>query len=241
MTKRKTGFTLAEVLITLAIIGIVAVLTVPSLIIKHQDKVAVAKLKRAYNIFYQAYQMATVEYGGIMLWNLELGQEDMLIDRFAKYMKFNKICYIDELENCIYDGIYKSSTDIDYCNFVAERSEGITRAAGILSDGSTVMLNIRKSWINGWDEWPLQFYIDLNGREKPNKLGDDFFYFFVSSDNKLTPGGGSSKNIADTQNAFAKNCLEANGTSCANWVIEKGNRDYLRCKDLSYSGKSSCD
>ncbi len=43
----RKGFTLAEVLITLGIIGIVAALTLPSLIQKYQEKVTLERLKKS--------------------------------------------------------------------------------------------------------------------------------------------------------------------------------------------------
>ncbi|PWL80398.1 hypothetical protein DBY21_01910 [Candidatus Gastranaerophilales bacterium] len=49
-----TGFTLAEVLITLGIIGIVAAMTLPSVIGKYQKKVTVERLKKVYTSLSQA-------------------------------------------------------------------------------------------------------------------------------------------------------------------------------------------
>lgn len=105
-----------------------------------------------------------------------------------------------------------------------------------MSDGTLFMVNIRPYAGNT----PIQFYIDLNGKSKPNKLGDDFFYFFVWNDNKLRPGGWDP-DPAKKQTNFINSCVKEAGHQCANWVIEKGNRDYLYCKDLSYDGKSKCD
>ena len=48
---KRFAFTLAEVLITLAIIGVVAALTIPSLISKHNEKVAIAELNKMYTNF----------------------------------------------------------------------------------------------------------------------------------------------------------------------------------------------
>ncbi|MFQ8625693.1 MAG: type II secretion system protein [Candidatus Gastranaerophilaceae bacterium] len=44
--KNYSGFTLAEVLITLGIIGVVAALTMPSVINNYKEKETIAKLKR---------------------------------------------------------------------------------------------------------------------------------------------------------------------------------------------------
>ena len=62
---RKIAFTLAEVLITLGIIGVVAALTLPSVIAKYQDKVTVTKVKKAYAMFSQAYLSAINDNGGL--------------------------------------------------------------------------------------------------------------------------------------------------------------------------------
>ena len=60
----KPGFTLAEVLITLGIIGVVASMTLPSLVQKQTEKTTVARVKKAYSILQQAY-MLTVQDNGM--------------------------------------------------------------------------------------------------------------------------------------------------------------------------------
>ena len=60
---KKQAFTLAEVLITLGIIGVVSAITMPVIIQKHREQVIVTKAKKVYNQFSQAFQ-ATVEENG---------------------------------------------------------------------------------------------------------------------------------------------------------------------------------
>ena len=55
MFKKFKAFTLAEVLITLGIIGVVAALTLPTLIQNHQKQVYVTQLKKAYSTINNAY------------------------------------------------------------------------------------------------------------------------------------------------------------------------------------------
>ena len=59
--KNISAFTLSEVLITLGVIGIVAAMTLPSLIGRWQEKVTVAKLEHAYSLLSQAYVKAIGE------------------------------------------------------------------------------------------------------------------------------------------------------------------------------------
>ena len=61
--KKANGFTLAEVLITLGIIGVVAAMTLPTLITNYQKRATVAKLKRAYSVIKQAYLMSYDQVG----------------------------------------------------------------------------------------------------------------------------------------------------------------------------------
>lgn len=65
----KKGFTLAEVLITLGIIGIVAALTIPVLIQNHKKQETATKVKAFYSIMSQAFYSATVEHGDFEHWD----------------------------------------------------------------------------------------------------------------------------------------------------------------------------
>ncbi len=62
------AFTLSEVLITLGIIGIVAAMTLPTVIQKHRNQVVEAKLKKFYTTMNQAVRMAEVKYGDMQYW-----------------------------------------------------------------------------------------------------------------------------------------------------------------------------
>ena len=61
--KKKAAFTLAEVLITLGIIGIVAAMTIPTLISNYQEKQTVSKLQKVYATLKNALEMAKVDNG----------------------------------------------------------------------------------------------------------------------------------------------------------------------------------
>lgn len=96
---RKRAFTLAEVLITLGVIGVVASMTIPTLIQEHKKSVVVTKLKKASSSLMQAYNLSIAEYGDIALESKREGftanDPDSALEMFNKYyvpyIKFLKV------------------------------------------------------------------------------------------------------------------------------------------------------
>ena len=73
--KNKKGFTLAEVLITLGIIGIVAAMTMPSLIQNHQKRVTAERLKKMYTTLRTAIDLAELDNGERENWSFASDEE----------------------------------------------------------------------------------------------------------------------------------------------------------------------
>ena len=71
--KRFFGFTLAEVLITLVIIGVVAALTIPNLLQKYQEQATVKKVQKFYSTLSNAYSIAMKENGPASEWGTTSG------------------------------------------------------------------------------------------------------------------------------------------------------------------------
>ena len=65
----KKGFTLAEVLITLGIIGVVAAMTIPTLIASYKKKIVETRLVKVYSTFNQAIKMSEAENGPLTTWD----------------------------------------------------------------------------------------------------------------------------------------------------------------------------
>jgi len=91
----KNAFTLAEVLITLAIIGIVAALTIPALISKHKKTVAVQRLKKISSVLQQAYNLSKVDYPDGEREGFQPFNPDAALEMFNKYyvpyIKFDRV------------------------------------------------------------------------------------------------------------------------------------------------------
>ena len=85
--KIKIGFTLAEVLITLGIIGIVAAMSIPSLINKVQEITFKSKLKKSYSLLSQTVKLMLADDNAYM-GKCRINDSKCLGEMFGKYMKF---------------------------------------------------------------------------------------------------------------------------------------------------------
>ncbi len=84
---RRVAFTLAEVLITLGIIGVVAALTLPSIISKYKKQVIATRLEQFASIYQQAIRMAEIEHGETIYWEgFEPYNADAMLASYNKYL-----------------------------------------------------------------------------------------------------------------------------------------------------------
>ena len=118
--KRKFAFTLAEVLVTLGIIGVVAVLTVPNVISSYQKKVYVTQLQKGYAQLQQVFDLAMADDEVEYLADTELMQsingdhigasndQSAFSSKLGEYMKIQKVCNpMDFSEGC-HDVFYEN-------------------------------------------------------------------------------------------------------------------------------------
>ncbi len=128
--KRFRGFTLAEVLITLAIIGIVAAITLPSLLVNVNEKAWDAQKKALHARLAQAIgQMNTLGGYGTYTEDEEgtatenTAAESFILDALSKVYKINNVCGPDKLSSC---GVPSKITTLDAVaeiNFPTKMSE----------------------------------------------------------------------------------------------------------------------
>ena len=86
--KAKFGFTLAEVLITLGIIGVVAAMTIPNLMTKIYHIDTASKLKKFYSTMKQALMSAEDEFGPVVDWDSNLPAKEYVQKYFGPFLKF---------------------------------------------------------------------------------------------------------------------------------------------------------
>ncbi len=106
--RKKAAFTLAEVLITLAIIGIVAVLTIPTLIQNFQQE--------AWDTASEVFQRKLEESLKVMNVQGTLAgytTTEAFVDELSKHIKITKICKNDDITSCFEDKVYWGSGDAE--------------------------------------------------------------------------------------------------------------------------------
>lgn len=231
----KKAFTLAEVLIILGIIGIVAALTIPSLITTYQEKVTVAKLKKTYNLLSIAFLQAKSENGDVYTFLDSYSSTEHSIEGANAVMEYIRP-YIKISDECI--GDCKNFTEklfhlngkasLDGFNSIFKKLR--------LSDGTTLYFRIigcnRLSPVCG------DIFIDTNGKKEPNALGKDIFNFQIRENSTITADGIGED---PSNNGWAYCNPNSQGWYCTAWVIYKENMDYLRCADeLTWDGKNKC-
>ena len=216
---RKSAFTLAEVLITLAIIGVVAAMTIPTLISDYQEKVTVTKVKKMYSTLANAYSMYVINNGEVSAeWTAEGAKT--VFEAFKPYLKIGKECGISH-EGCIIDTSYNwlrvDRSDLAYG--ITDRYYKVR-----LSDGAALIFRGKDAVTNG------SIFYDINADTAPNRWGIDMFEFDIIGESIIPTG------LSDSSETFDYSCTgdEARGYGCTAWVIHKGNLDYLRCYDLTW-------
>lgn len=250
----KKAFTLAEVLITLGIIGIVSAMTLPGLIQRQQEKATVSQLQKIYSTLQQALMMAIQEHGTIDNWCRPQSSEDYtacansIQEKLTPYLKKIKRCEIGWHRNCF---------ALTYANRFNSTAVGVGSGSltYIMPDGISIGFSghngdgFADAWCTSKDGSSQAYqgtcgtiYIDLNGQKKPNRDGDDFFAFKLYQ-TVIRPLGSSYDSV--WVDSFDQQCLGKNSShhigTCAAWVIYNGNMDYLRCADkLGWDKAKSC-
>ena len=241
MRINKNAFTLAEVLITIGIIGIVAAMTIPALLVQNRERENTAKLKKAYSSMAQTITRATTDFGTPDFWELTAKDSDVgaknIVKILSPYFNVNKMCSSDL--NCWPDTTTKKlnldtddnfKTNTKYAAFTT--NEGSHYAFNVENPKCEAVFGTTKALKNVC----ATFTVDVNGSKNPNQFGYDIFRFYITKYG-LQPYGLEQ----DTSYTFKDNCTKgADGYGCTAWVVFKANMDYLHCNDLEWDGKSRC-
>lgn len=173
---KKFGFTLAEVLITLGIIGVVAAMTIPSLMTTFQKRETVSKLKSTYSIISQAIKLSENDNGELETWDYTLDSEQWVSTYLKNYMKMSP-AYVDN----------------NWTFLNGSKVNNWSNAKYALMNGVFIIFYVNSySGAGNFIKQGVWMYVDLNGNKKPNRMGHDIFvmsiYPYLDSNEKFVMG-----------------------------------------------------
>ncbi len=233
------AFTLAETLVVMGIIGVVAALTIPNLNQSTGDREKVAKLKKVYANLEDAFGRATAVYGPIDEWFINdssiEGWNERFADRMTEFMKISKNCGADE-EGCFSSEMYKG-----FSGSAANKVSPINipqEPKYLLADGTAISFSIEDPNCStdrgATSDSPTSktcgiISVDIDGVKGSNVVAKDFFDFHVTKSG-IYPYGGQADTYGYDSDTVSMTCFEK-GLACTGWVIETGNMDYLKATD----------
>ncbi len=171
------GFTLAEVLITLGVIGVVSAVTLPTLIKNYQKHETVNRLKQTYSILYQAVRMSETENGLLETWEIP----DIAWNSEEQYSKgkiFAEKYLLPYLKTAVSDCGIDASKCIPDKIYNMDKSEN---DMGTYSKYRFVLVNgVVVQMVSENNGTVVSFIVDLNGKSNPNTIGKDIFMIYAA-------------------------------------------------------------
>ncbi len=216
---------MAEVLITIGIIGVVAALTLPVIINDIQNKQLESLFKKSYSTLLQISQRVVLEDYGGQIPNSEIYTS---FSYFTKYLNGTHCVGTTE-------GGCPANDGENYCGFMFQNYKdfsGKITASCIgndyvvnVFDGSTYYFDYARSTEPTFGK--QQVAVDINGWAKgPNKLGHDMFLFQINRDGKIILGGDVDSAFPEEHYCTPNSSLSTNGYGCTIKAINE--KDYFK-------------
>lgn len=214
---KKTGFTLAEILITLGIIGIVTAMIIPTLLKNTNNIELKTKWKKEYADLTNVTKLIMNDNGNNIVGVFTSGESSMLTT-YSNYLKVAKVCSTDSVaEGCIASQFYKGLDGTG-----TGGTDSFNRPGIILNDGTSIIfyattnaqaLNCNRALDTNV---PLSqtcgtLYIDVNGLKLPNTVGKDLFLIILTQTGAYAAGASTSSVLSNITN-FSVSCNPTNTT-----------------------------
>ncbi len=213
---QRCAFTLAEVLITLGIIGVVAAVTIPSLIQIHKKNVVETRLKKFYSVMSNAILISVANNGEPSTWDYPAYK--MVDGKYTTDMNVDRLKWLNK-----YLVPYLKITKID-SQSVSTSNGRTNRPILYFADGS-VAVCVHEVGLADWNFYP-------EAKNMPSVLdngmgvtGKDFFRFnFFKTNPYFIPYGGTDNRDAIdawAKDGFKSKCLD-NASYCTFAIMYNG-------------------
>jgi len=235
---KKFAFTLVETLITLAIVGIIAAITVPTLIQRYTEHVTVVNLKKHYNILQEGFKNAIAKNGNPEEWRTrgigwkgdgtyESGGVDDFLEAYGSGLPVEINCHsrgVECMKGFVRGGKatpaqYLNGTSLDDLYYGESRGRMLLKTGAVCVFWGHYLCTDRAGAVKNICGY-VRVYLD--GNNKPAVMGKNTFQFYITREG-VVPAGLDG----DTANPPSTCKKDSMGIGCAAHVIYKGNMDYL--------------
>ncbi len=227
---KNTAFTMAEVLITLGIIGVVAAMTLPALMNNHRNKALETGLYKGASVISQALELYQAENGERFIpsyrkndWSSRWSLKPILL----KYFKVVQDCGYgsennpEELAKACFKNYSNSGQGTQnnskhYKNYNNTNNIDMSffdDGQFVIADGMLILLEDSGNSIYGF----TAISIDVNGAHRnPNRLGYDLFMFEIDNRGRLVPMGAEGTKYYSKTDAYCSptSTNSMNGAGC---------------------------
>ncbi len=199
---RKSGFTLAEVLVTLGIIGVVSAMTVPTLMQNYQKKSYITQLHKVYNEVQQASVNYMNQRNALNLIEAGLTSQNAVNEFITT--QFKSVNHCDKASEC-----FASLSEYKKLN-------GATVTLSVSDTNSYILpsgVAIRPLYM-GNSNIVVNVLVDINGKNGPNVLGRDLFMMCLYKNGVIDEySEGSMPPVSkEDREKYYNNCDTGTGT-----------------------------
>lgn len=227
--QNRFAFTLAEVLITLGIIGVVAAMTIPTLMTNYKAKRLHSQFLKSYSLVQQAFKL--MEADDVSL-DPSTYKGDFLFYRvFMNYLTGATDCQVQAAapsSSICFDGSNNSDVDINsYYRPLHGATNTLWKIRWLLDDGQIALQDGTLLLFENASVGKVYVSVDINGHNnKPNILGYDLFTFqFLDGELKTMGDKGTDYTDMNTY-CNPKSTDILNGIACAQKAKE--DTDYFK-------------
>lgn len=231
---QKKAFTLAETLITLGIIAIIAAITIPSLIVQYQKAQTLNQLKSVYAILNTAIEQAGIDNGtDVNLWYVPNTSNTIASTYFAQnyllpYLKASETCGSSTASECLHNvgNLLNLTTDPKTYQTISGNSSCYSFK---LINGAIVCVQVFSLSGTKISDCRVQLIFDINGNDLPNIKGKDTFVVelggnFTTDRNKFYPYASSYTRDMLINSGNGTDCNKSSGTGerCFALIVKDG-------------------
>jgi len=217
------AFTLAEVLIVLGIIGAIAAMTLPPLIVGQQKQTTVERYKKVYSTLANMVTLSTVNNGPVDSWDTSFTTYNHATDipwlqkYILPYLSISKSCNATGNSGCWADGCIKAPSG-NNISMMPNNDGNFMKY--VLNDGTSIAFIFR-------DHLTIEILVDLDGPNKGNnQMGKDIFDFRLTDHSGVYPigHGVDIKNLNYSSYGCGKDVTDGDfaGSYCGEKIIQDG-------------------